>query len=303
MDIKGITNFALAGAVSTASDIALREFASVIRRNPSGAFGEDPSRFSGGYTPTRGIIIDREYVRSANTIDLNKGYQFQFNPQTVSDTKNTTYSNRNYAGLHYEDYSWSGGGERVITFQLFLDNTPGSKYRQLRPESYGSARAMEIDDKGKGFPYNEDTQKYEVPRHTIKSRVEGYLKDLNPVKAPNNGPDRFDFVGDAYSVSRVHERGVLPEVEFLQSFLYPSKLVGEDTPRFAEGGVVSENQFRPPATAVLALGPIYLEGFLRSCPVEYTLFDRDLTPIRANVNVEFVVHEYETLERRVKWER
>ena len=107
-----------------------------------------------------------------------------------------------------------------------------------------------------------------------------------------------DFEWDmngAFSVTRVHERGVLDAVEYLQSFLYPEPLKDENTPRFAEGGIISLNQFRPPATAVFSFGPILLQGIIKSAPVTYQLFDRDLTPIRASVSVELGVLEFEDL--------
>jgi len=57
------------------------------------------------------------------------------------------------------------------------------------------------------------------------------------------------------------------------------------------------NQFRPPAIAVLSLGPLYLEGVIKSAPVTYTLFDQDLTPIRATIDIVFSVYEFEELHK------
>lgn len=151
--------------------------------------------------------------------------------------KNTLYEVRPYAGMAYNDYIWSNGGERIISFQLFLDNTPQSKTEQFRPEAINNTALA----------------------NTLQA--EG-----------TKNPSSFQWVQNgAYSNTRVSERGVLPEVERLQSFLYPAPIGDEKTPLFAEGGIVTTTQFRPPSVLVFALGPLYLEGVLRSAPVTYQL--------------------------------
>lgn len=266
----------------------MSKFMSLFRDKPSKAFGEDPNRYPRPYTVSRGIIINKEFVVGTKTPDLLKGYHFQFNPQQVHDSKTTNYETRSYTGLPYNDYIWSGGGERVITFQLFMDNTPQSKQRSFRPTAYGSKLAKEFKTEGMNFAYDENG------RNTTDGKSKRNLM-------PSPGPTHFEYVDNgAYSTSRVDERGILPEVELLQSFLYPAPLAGEDTPRFAEGGIVSSNQFRPPATAILALGQFYFEGVIKSAPVTYTLFDYDLTPIRGTADIEFAVFEFENIERMIR---
>lgn len=281
--------------ISSVTTAGLSSFVSVLRNSPSTAFSGSNERYPRAYVATRGILINKEFLRS-KVIDLSKGYRFQFNPQSVSDSKSVNYETRGYAGLNYNDYIWGGGGERIISFQLFLDNTPQSKQRYFRPDSYGSKIAQEfktvgntISSKSKGPIIDGIHEEMDAQKRTLRESV-----------SPAKGPSDFEFIkNDAYSLSRVHERGILPEVELIQSFLYPAPLAGERTPLFAEGGVVSNNQFRPPATAVLALGPIYLEGIVKSAPVEYTLFDKDLTPIRGTINIEFSVFEFANLKRKI----
>lgn len=201
------------------------------------------------YVNVRGILIEKRYVMSAQT-DFNKGYYFQFNPETVKDAHSANYEQRGYSGLPFVDYVWAGGSERNLSFQLFLDNTPQSKTVNFRPDT----EALTIE------------------------------KDVVGVKYAN---------GSAYSSTRVHERGILPEIEKLQSFTYPATVKGEDIPLFASGGVISQNQFRPPAVTIFSYGPMYYEGVVKNVDVEYTLFDADLTPLRATVNVEFAAFEFE----------
>lgn len=292
--------------ISSVATAGRSEFMSIFRNKPSKAFGEDPNRYPRPYTSTRGILINKEFVDGVKTPDLKQGYQFQFNPQTITDVKNTLYEARQYAGLPYNDYIWGGGGERIISFQLFLDNTPQSKQRSFRPTAYGSKLAKEFKTEGTGYTYDENTGKYTLDRDYlgkgIVDELKSQAKSIKESVFPSKGPSSFEYIdNDAFSTSRVDERGILPEVELLQSFLYPAPLTGETTPLFAEGGVVSTNQFRPPAVAILAIGPLYLEGVLKSAPVTYTLFDQDLTPIRGTVDIEFAVFEFENIERQIDW--
>lgn len=292
--------------ISSVATAGRSEFMSIFRNKPSKAFGEDPNRYPRPYTSTRGILINKEFVDGVKTPDLKQGYQFQFNPQTITDVKSTLYETRQYAGLPYNDYIWGGGGERIISFQLFLDNTPQSKQRSFRPTSYGSKLAKEFKTEGTGYTYDENIGKYTLNKSYIgKGFVDDIVSQARSIKEsviPSKGPSRFEYIdNDAYSTSRVDERGILPEVELIQSFLYPAPLTGETIPLFAEGGVVSTNQFRPPATAILAIGPLYLEGVVKSAPFTYTLFDQDLTPIRGTVDIEFAVFEFENIERQIDW--
>jgi hypothetical protein len=78
-------------------------------------------------------------------------------------------------------------------------------------------------------------------------------------------------------------------------------MMGETTPLFSEGGIVSTRQFRPPAIVIFAFGPFYLEGVIKSAPVTYQLFDEDLTPLRATIDIEFAVFEFENLNRNTSF--
>lgn len=292
--------------ISSVTTAGRSEFMSIFRNKVSKSFGEDSNRYPRPYTSTRGIIINKEFVDGVQTPDLRRGYQFQFNPQTITDVKNTLYETRQYAGLSYNDYIWGGGGERIISFQLFLDNTPQSKQRSFRPTAYGSKLAKEFKTEGTGYTFDESTGKYNLDKSYFgKGFKDGLRSQIRTIKQgviPSKGPSSFEYVDNgAYSTSRVDKRGILPEVELIQSFLYPAPLTGETTPLFAEGGVVSANQFRPPATVILAIGPLYLEGVIKSAPITYTLFDQDLTPIRGTIDIEFAVFEFENVERQIDW--
>lgn len=224
------------------------------------------------YVKTRGIIIDKDNLKKN---DFSKGFYFQFNPNEIQDSKSNNYEVRPYAGLNYNDYIWGSGGERTISFQLFLDDTPGSHYP--------------IDDKGNS-PFmlrdNEVASTIQASRGSEK----GSKESTSSWSWTDNGAYKSGR-------TRIHERGILDNVELIQSFLYPALLDGEIVPKFASGGIISSNQFRPPATIVFALGPLFIEGVLRSAPVTYSLFDKDLTPIRGTIDIEISVFEFEKIDK------
>ena len=247
---------------------------------------------SDAYVANRGIIINKDYLKG--TIDLNKGYQFQFNPETISDNKESSYENRSYAGLPYQDYIWGGGGSRSLTFKLFLDDTPQSHTQTFRPMSRGDSLANSIHTE------SSSTGRRSLVMDEIASQIRSVRKYFDTkAKAPSVSWDN----NGAYSNTRTRKRGVLDAVELIRSFLYPAPLVGESTPKFSEGGMVSINQFRPPAIAVVCIGPMYLEGYVTSAQTQYTLFDKDLCPIRATIDVEFSVLEFEDVSRKIMWKR
>lgn len=275
-------------AINSAITAGRSEFMSIFRKAPSHAYSSD--RYPRPYSSTRGIIIDKRFVEGVSTPDLSNGYRFQFNPQTISDVKETLYELCSYAGLPYNDYIWGGGGERIISFQLFLDNTPQSKQSSFRPTSYGSKLAKQFQTEGNDYSSNKNRNFF--GRDTVAD-IKSQGRTIKENIFPSSGPDSFKFTDTgAYSLSRVDARGILPEVELIQSFLYPAPLDNEKTPKFAEGGMVSKRQFRPPATVILAIGPLYLEGVIKSAPVSYTLFDKDLTPLRGTIDIEFGVFEF-----------
>jgi hypothetical protein len=231
----------------------------------------------------RGYIVRKSDSLKEFTFD--NGYTFQFNPTQLSDIKTSNWETRPYAGLSFNDYVWSGGGERIVSFSLQLDDTPGSHV------DYFLADAIAASIKNKALPGTPSTREEQ-----FNQRVKDALGTTFGVPTRNTKMVDFDWdMNTAKSVTRVHERGVLDAVEYIQSFLYPEPVDGE-TPKFAEGGVIPINQFRPPAIAVFSFGPIFLEGVVKSAPVNYTLFDKDLTPIRAEVNVELGIMEFETLK-------
>jgi len=84
--------------------------------------------------------------------------------------------------------------------------------------------------------------------------------------------------------------GTADDLDILRSFMYP-KVQDPTTPRFTKGGHIPAPKFMPPPVLIFSYGPIYLEGFLVSCPIEHLLVDKSLTPRRSKATVTFKVIE------------
>lgn len=102
----------------------------------------------------------------------------------------------------------------------------------------------------------------------------------------NNGASMEQKLQQAYP------RGVLNATELLESFCHPEVLpkTGKvKIPKFSSGGIVQSRQFFPPPVLLFVYGEFYLECFLKSCQVKYSLFNANLIPVRAETTVELVI--------------
>lgn len=138
--------------------------------------------YSPTYSRTRGLIAPKGYAK------LDEVLLFQFNPEVISDIKETEWNNRSYTGFSGQDYIWAKGGERKINFKLFFDATPGTNNTMF----------------GKNTPYGNlgvDTLDQVYPRG-VMPMVEGLTKFLYPIKDNPNAPS-------------FSSGGVVPTVRFL----------------------------------------------------------------------------------------
>lgn len=201
--------------------------------------GTPPVTYKGskGYNSLRGLLVQED--------DIDKAVIFQFNPETITESKSTNYASRSYTGLSFESLIWSGGGERLISFQLFLDATASSNTKAFRKDVvYGNAG-------------HEDLQ-FSRPR------------------------------------------GVMDEVELLNSFLYPRMKKNASSPSlpvplFSAGGVVPENQFVPPPVAIFCYGEYYLRGIVKEVTTTHLLFNEKLISTRCTCDITFAVSEQTTV--------
>lgn len=90
-------------------------------------------------------------------------------------------------------------------------------------------------------------------------------------------------------------RGVLNQVEFLQALTRPLRQ-DPNAPVFVRGSVAAFDQFQAPPEIVFVYGYFYLEGVVLSVTPTYTLWNRDLVPVRANVAVQLRIQEGQTIK-------
>ena len=297
--MSGISVLGIMGSnpINSATTWVTKSFVSLLRGRASNAFADSPKLR--GYVTTRGFLISKQELQRVDSEDLWKsGYMFQFNPAQIQDIKSTSYETRPYAGLPYVDYIWSGGGERVISFQLILDDTPQSHTKTFRPETFGSHLAQSIKT---------NTSESGTHKAFSKQGISNELKNIGSQMGItlSKAPTKFDWDDNgAYSTTRIHERGTLGAVEKITQYLYPALGRKRNAtsmmpiPHFSTGGIVEVEQFRPPAIVVFSFGNnYYLEGIIKSANTSHTLFDADLTPIRTTVDIEFGVIDTAKVEQ------
>lgn len=277
--------------LNSATTWTTKSFVSLLRGKPSKAFYGSAETRTRGYVSTRGFLISKMELQrmDAGEAIWESGYMFQFNPNQIQDVKNTVYETRSYAGLPYVDYIWAGGGERVISFQLFLDDTPQSHTSTFRPDTFGSKLANGIKTNIKGKSKFLSKQMLSDTASSVASNF-----GITLAKAPKEL--EWDESTGAYSHTRIHERGTLDAVERITQYLYPARTRKKNAtslmeiPHFSTGGIIEVEQFRPPAIVVFSFGDnYYLEGIIKSASTQHTLFDADLTPIRSTIDIEFGV--------------
>lgn len=99
------------------------------------------------YIELRGLFVPKKRDGyNAIGFDESRKFLFQFNPTTIEVEKQVVYSPRAYTGLDYQDYIWANGGAKTLSFQLFMDATPGSYHSYFRKtEANGDSVYDEVD--------------------------------------------------------------------------------------------------------------------------------------------------------------
>ncbi len=101
----------------------------------------------------------------------------------------------------------------------------------------------------------------------------------------------FEGRGD-YGIENLNPRGVLPMVEKLTKFQYPVPEKGRAL--FLSGGLADVSAFKrfsSPPIAIFVFGSYYMEAVVPSVNVKYTLFNKDLVPVRAECDVTLKIIE------------
>jgi len=192
--------------------------------------------------------------------DLEKVIEFQFNPTKLNIRKDQKYHNREYPGRMGVEPIWISGGVREVTFQLMFDATAGSAYKKI---------GLFNKNLGK-FSSNVTLNSNRNPGEEVAAEV-----SQNP-------------------------RGTLDIIETLESFMYPM-LSDFRKPRFTDGVAIfdSNSLFLPPPTVIFIFGLLYMESKM-TMQYRHTLFNRDLIPIRSEVDVTLNILEGTLVSEEIK---
>lgn len=92
-------------------------FQSVSDENPG--IGEERK-----YSSIRGMFVPKQL--GSDDFDDKRKLLFQFNPDEIRTEKDAAWNVRSNPGMDFNDYLWSNGGEKLLTFKLWFDATAGS---------------------------------------------------------------------------------------------------------------------------------------------------------------------------------
>jgi Contractile injection system tube protein len=176
-------------------------------------------------------------------------------------------------GSEYKsDYSF-GGSRGLIAYKE--DITKAMKF-QFNPEDFTDNFNPVYEDRTKTGMNKVDYFWVSGSARTVEFTL--FLDATEGSNQDHIGKSTFDlFTHDP-------QRGVLNQVEFLQGLKLPYEPTNT-TPLFIRGNSRKFKQFYPPPEIVFIYGYFYLEGVLTAGTPKYTLFNRDLIPMRAEIPI------------------
>lgn len=189
-------------------------------------------------------------------------YPFQYNPNRLSDSKQVTWGKSDVitpaltsgAGLGAASASLGAAG---ASFSAFGSTAEGLVAQLGR--TFSKADFHKFDAEG------DRTLSFEL---VIDGREQ---RPGEPARRRNDDGD------------------ILADLAILRSFVYPQ--LGElmDVLGAALGGDLScVSWFNEPPTALLIMGDLSVEGFVSNLQITETLFNQDLNPVRAEVQVTLI---------------
>ena len=81
-----------------------------------GDFGEDGEASSTDGTEDKGAIAE---------VDNGDIIHFKLNPESIEDSKDTEFASIDIPGMSHPRYQYTGGGERVLSFTIYLHKGAG----------------------------------------------------------------------------------------------------------------------------------------------------------------------------------
>lgn len=234
-----------------------------------------------------GLLAREVIIREQNRADSLRREQsdgIDVQAQAFSSTSNNFYKT---------DFSYTN--VRGI-FALKIDNEQYIQF-QFNPEEITDEKSVEYTDRQKtgrdeaDYIWIKGGPRTLTFKLTLDATISSKVKHLGKSNARD-----FDYSTDSFTHDP--DRGVLNQVEFLQSLqrpfvkdhgLSPNKTL---KPRFVRGGAIQGSEpFANPPEVIFVYGNFYLEGVVASLSTTYNLWDKNLIPLRAECNITFRVKE------------
>jgi hypothetical protein len=195
-------------------------------------------------------------------------YPFQYNPREVSDVKRNTWGKRTPTQARADVQAQGLGG--------LAGGTLGAAGGALGAVSSGNFS-------GAGSIYKNAV---EVLGRNFSAA------DLHRFEAEGDRTLNFKFTIDGRQHRpgepdrrRNEEGDILADLAILRSFVYPA--IGDLLDVFSIVGG-NERLFDEPPTALLILGSTSVEGYVTDLKITETLFNADLDPVRAEVEISMI---------------
>lgn len=164
---------------------------------------------------------------------------------------------------------------------------------QFNPEEVTDDKSVVYEDKGKTGLDVLDFLWIQGGARTVEFTLQ--FDATEGSRQTHLGKEGGDTVTRADGFTHDPTRGVLNQVEFLQALMRPKK-VDVNTPVFVRGNVQTSEQFQPPPEIIFVYGYFYFEGVIVRASPTYTLWSRELVPLRASMSVAIRVMEGQSIQ-------
>jgi hypothetical protein len=210
-------------------------------------------------TATRGMLIPQNAIGGEDSFVKN-AILFQFNPETITYSKQLNYTQHQRLGYAYDIPFWVSGGAKTISFKLTLDGTAGSQFKNM------------IVRPGRGSSYVNDNN---VPNG-------GYV-NLNDYRSSPDG----------------NGKGLLEEIAKFEALVYPMQANDTRLMEFNFGmaEVNKMAQFANPPYVLFSYGNVAANVFVTGYDRSDILFNKVLNPIRTELNLSLTVIEAKVLDK------
>lgn len=219
---------------------------------------------------TRGMLIP--YMGDGKSLPLDRSVIFQFNPEEISYEKTLNLEHHERLGFPYTIPFWVSGGSRIISFQLFLDATPGSNYRLFK-----RATSSPITNNSVNSPYINFNDYY---TSGLADGSEGLLPEIQKIE------------NYMYPVDKKRQQ--------LSSFSSRRQVHGT-TQSFNSSNpdVITIEKFSNPPFVIFSYGNIYAVTLIVGYKRVDKLFNKDLNPVRSTIDLSLEVHEAKIIDTNI----